>query len=215
MKRGRLVVVEGIEGTGKSSAIRALEGVLDRAGVRSHCTREPGGTPLAEQLRRMVLHTTEEEEPVEAITELMLVFAARAQHLTQVVLPHLGAGDWVLCDRFVDSSYAYQGAGRGLSKNLIAQLEQAVCGELVPDLVMLMDLSIEAGLKRARQDDVYDRIEHQDDAFHGRVRECYLERARQDPARFAVIDAGLPQKAVHAQMCQLLEQALTRFGRGE
>ena len=156
-------------------------------------TREPGGTPLAEAIRRNLL-SVEEEAPVE-MAELLLVFAARAQHLAKVIEPALAQGKWVLCDRFTDATYAYQGAGRGMSYGLIEKLEELVQGERRPDTVVLMDMPPEIGLARARARGDLDRFEQEAQTFFERVREGYLDRAQQDPNRYAIVNAAeaLPQ----------------------
>ncbi|MEZ5505513.1 MAG: dTMP kinase [Gammaproteobacteria bacterium] len=168
-------------------------------------TREPGGTPLAEQLRALLLQPRDEQ--VNELAELLMVFAARAQHLAQVIVPALEQGTWVLCDRFTDATYAYQGAGRQMDVQAIATLEQLVQQELRPDVVLLLDIPVQEGLARARGRGELDRFEQEDLAFFERVRSGYLERARRF-ANYAVIDASQPLEAVQADLAAQLHQLL-------
>ena len=190
---GRFITIEGGEGAGKSTAQAFLAQKLSEQGISVLQTREPGGTPLAEAIRGNLL-SVEEEAPVE-MAELLLVFAARAQHLTKVIEPALARGQWVLCDRFTDATYAYQGAGRGMSFGSIEKLEELVQGERRPDTVVLMDMPPEIGLARARARGDLDRFEQEAQTFFERVREGYLDRAQQDPNRYAIVNAAeaLPQ----------------------
>ena len=190
---GRFITIEGGEGAGKSTAQAFLAQKLLEQGIPVLQTREPGGTPLAEAIRRNLL-SVEEEAPVE-MAELLLVFAARAQHLAKVIEPALAQGKWVLCDRFTDATYAYQGAGRGLSFGLIEKLEELVQGERRPDTVVLMDMPPEIGLARAKARGDLDRFEQEAQTFFERVREGYLDRAKQDTNRYAIVNAAeaLPQ----------------------
>lgn len=191
----RLVTLEGGEGAGKSTVLAVLRTLLEGAGERVVCTREPGGTPLAERIRGLLLDTGH-EAPAPA-TELLLMFAARAQHVHATIAPALAEGAWVLSDRFTDASHAYQGAARGGDRDLIGLLEQRVVG-VSPGLTLLLDVPVEVGLARARGRGGVDRIEAEDSAFFERVRAGYLERARAEPTRFRVIDAGLPAAEVAA-----------------
>ena len=186
--RGRFITIEGGEGAGKSTAQTFLAEKLAARGISVLQTREPGGTPLAEAIRRNLL-SVDEEAPVE-MTELLLVFAARAQHLTTVIEPALERGQWVLCDRFTDATYAYQGAGRGLSAELIGKLEKLVQGDTRPDTVILLDMPPQIGLARARARGALDRFEQEEQAFFERVRQGYLERAAAFPNRYVVVDAS-------------------------
>lgn len=190
---GRFITIEGGEGAGKSTAQAFLAEKLAAQGISVLQTREPGGTPLAEAIRRNLL-SVDEEAPV-AMAELLLVFAARAQHLAKVIEPALARGEWVLCDRFTDATYAYQGAGRGMSEEQISKLEELVQGERRPDTVLLMDMPPEIGLKRASARGALDRFEQEAQAFFERVREGYLRRANLDPKRYVIVDAAetLPQ----------------------
>ena len=189
----RFITIEGGEGAGKSSAQRFIADRLAERGITTVQTREPGGTPLAEAIRQTLL-SVDGEAPVE-MTELLLVFAARAQHLAKVIEPALLRGDWVLSDRFTDATYAYQGAARGLSTATILHLEQLVQGGRQPDKVLILDLPPEIGMARARSRGELDRFEREDHDFYERVRAGYLMRAEATPERYSVIDAGqaLPQ----------------------
>jgi len=189
----RFITIEGGEGAGKSTAQRFIADRLAERGITTVQTREPGGTPLAEAIRQTLL-SVDGEAPVE-MTELLLVFAARAQHLAKVIEPALLRGDWVLSDRFTDATYAYQGAARGLSTATILHLEQLVQGGRQPDKVLILDLPPEIGMARARSRGELDRFEREEHDFFERVRAGYLMRAEATPERYSVIDAGqaLPQ----------------------
>lgn len=197
----RLVTLEGGEGAGKTTVLNALRAALQSAGAEVVCTREPGGTPLAERIRGLLLGTPSDgghHEPPAAETELLLMFAARAQHVRETILPALQRGAWVLCDRFTDSSYAYQGGGRGLDAALIAELERRIVG-IEPGLTLLLDLGVLQGRTRTRARDLApDRIERERDEFFERVRTAYLARATAEPHRFRVIDAAPAADAVAA-----------------
>lgn len=200
---GRFITIEGGEGAGKSTAQAYLAERLAERGITVLQTREPGGTPLAEAIRQTLL-STDGEHPVE-MAELLLVFAARAQHLAKVIEPALAAGQWVICDRFTDATYAYQGAARGLSADLIAQLETLVQGERRPDTVVVMDLSPEVGMTRAKQRGELDRFEREKPAFYSQVRNAYLARAQADPDRYQVIDAEQSLESVRQALSKLVE----------
>ena len=184
---GRFITIEGGEGAGKSTVQTFLADKLTAQGISVLQTREPGGTPLAEAIRRDLL-SVDEEAPV-GMAELLLVFAARAQHLAKVIEPALEQGQWVLCDRFTDATYAYQGAGRGLSAQLIGKLETLVQVDRHPDTVILLDMPPQIGLARARARGALDRFEQEEQAFFERVRQGYLERAAAFPDRYVVVDA--------------------------
>nr|WP_255703378.1 dTMP kinase [Lysobacter sp. GX 14042] len=192
----RLVTLEGGEGAGKTTVLAALRAMLEAAGERVVCTREPGGTPLAERIRALLLDTG--HEPPAATTELLLMFAARAQHVQATIAPALAGGAWVLSDRFTDASHAYQGAARGGDRGLIHLLEQRVVG-ITPGLTLLLDVPVEVGLARARGRGGVDRIEAEDAAFFERVRAGYLERAVAEPERFRLVDASRPADEVAAE----------------
>ena len=199
----RFVSIEGGEGAGKSTVINALRAALEAAGERVIATREPGGTPLAEMIRGLLLDPA--HEPASPETELLLMFAARAQHVREVIAPALAAGAWVLCDRFTDSSYAYQGAGRGVDEALITTLERDCVG-IVPGLTFLLDIDVAAGRARTQsRGGAPDRIERERDEFFQRVRAGFLRRAEAEPARFRVLDAAQPADAVAAQAVQALD----------
>ena len=184
-KRGKFITFEGIDGAGKSSHIAGVVALLQSRGLVVVSTREPGGTPLGEKLRELLLH-----EPMHLETEAMLMFAARCEHLAQVIEPALERGEWVVCDRFSDATYAYQGGGRGLDKQKFAKLEQWVHGHLQPDLTFLFDLPpAVAGERIAAKGRVLDRFEQERADFHVRVRQAYLERADAAPQRIQVINA--------------------------
>ena len=196
----RFISFEGIDGAGKTSHLDALESQLRQAGRDVVRTREPGGTPLAEKLRQSVLH-----DPMDALTESLLVFAARRDHLVQVIEPALARGDWVLSDRFTDATFAYQGAGRGFDLSVLSTLEQWVQGQRQPDLTFLFDLPPEvaaARLSAARQPD---RFEAQDTAFFERVRAGYQARLQADAQRFALIDASASPADVARQVDAALQ----------
>ncbi|MQX54251.1 dTMP kinase [Alcanivorax sediminis] len=204
---GRFITLEGGEGAGKSSNMEWLAERLRAAGKTVLLTREPGGTPLAESIREVLLAPS--EETMADDTELLLVFAARAQHLAEKIRPALARGEWVLCDRFVDATWAYQGAGRGLDRQAIGSLEQWVVANSQPDMTILFDIPVEAGMARAGKRAALDRIEQEDMAFFERIRECYLQRANQQPGRFRVVDALQPLEAVRDQIAPLIEEMLS------
>ena len=197
---GRFITFEGIDGAGKSTHIEAVAKRLRDAGASVVCTREPGGTALAERLREVILHAT-----MDALTEALLVFAARRDHLQAVILPALARGDTVLCDRFTDATFAYQGAGRGVSTSVLADLERAVQGALQPDLTLWFDLPAAMAAARRAQARSADRFEAQDLEFFSRVRAGYEARAAAQPQRFARIDAALDRDAVARQIECVLE----------
>ncbi|MDO3384019.1 dTMP kinase [Gilvimarinus algae] len=203
VERGKFITIEGTEGVGKSTNLAFVRDVLASWGVDLLLTREPGGTPLAEEIRELLL--SPREEPVSASAELLLVFAARAQHLERVIEPALARGDWVLCDRFTDATYAYQGGGRGLDRSLIESLEQQVQGELRPDLTIVLDIEPELGLARAAERGDLDRFEREDIAFFNRVRAAYGERAKRAPERYIIVDAGQPLDEVQRELRRQLE----------
>ncbi|MCW8127181.1 dTMP kinase [Microbulbifer halophilus] len=208
LQRGRFIALEGGEGVGKSTNLRFVTDWLEARGIPYVQTREPGGTPLAEELRELLLR--KREEAVDPTAELLMIFAARAQHLARVIEPALARGEWVICDRFTDATYAYQGGGRELDRALIAQLEQTVQGDLRPDRVLLLDLDPDAGLQRAASTGAADRFESEQLAFFQRVRAAYLQRAGSAPERYAVIDAGRPLEEVQRRLGSELEKQISR-----
>lgn len=192
----RFITLEGGEGAGKSTVIAALRDALEAAGEDVVCTREPGGTPLAEEIRGLLLEPHHEAAVPQA--ELLLVFAARAQHVRQTILPALQRGAWVICDRFTDSSYAYQGGGRGLDAAFIAELERRAVG-ILPAMTLLLDIDVHEGRVRTSSRDLWpDRIEREQEDFFARARGVFLMRAAAEPERFRVIDAGQPRERVAA-----------------
>ncbi len=203
-RKGRFVTLEGIEGAGKSTVAAALETWLARRGQRVLRTREPGGTLLAEQLRTLLLQRGPEQ--INPAAETLLMFAARAVHVDNLIAPALRDGKWVLCDRFTDATRAYQGAGRGLDRPWIDELERRVLGELQPDRTLLFDLPVTLGLARAAQrKGAPDRFESERAEFFDRVRSAYLALAAAEPARFRVIDAARTLAEVVAAASAALE----------
>ncbi|EGV51820.1 thymidylate kinase [Candidatus Endoriftia persephone str. Guaymas] len=209
-KQGRFITVEGGEGAGKSSNLDFIRQQLEAQGKQVLFTREPGGTPLGEAIRELLLG--HQHQGMAHDSELLLMFAARAEHLQQKILPALAQGTWVLCDRFTDASYAYQGSGRGLKTARIAQLEQFVQGDLRPDLTLLLDLPVEVGLARAGQRSAPDRFESEQQHFFQRVRQGYLQIAADQPERVRLIDASLPLAQVQQQISRELERFIQRLG---
>nr|WP_201755053.1 dTMP kinase [Pseudomonas soli] len=202
------ITLEGPEGAGKSTNREYLAARLREQGADVVMTREPGGTPLAERIRELLLAPSEERMAVD--TELLLMFAARAQHLAEVIRPALTRGAVVLCDRFTDATYAYQGGGRGLSVERIAILESFVQGELRPDLTLVFDLPVEVGLARAAARGRLDRFEQEGQAFFEAVRQAYLQRAGQQPQRYRLLDAAQPLSAVQQAIDALVPGILER-----
>lgn len=202
-RRGRFITLEGLEGVGKTTNLAFISAWLDGQGIPYRVTREPGGTPLAESIRDLLL--TPRDEPVDAWCELLMIFAARAQHLNTCVRPALEQGTWVLSDRFTDATYAYQGAGRGIPLSDIARLEQMVQGDLRPDQVFLLDAPPSVGLARARARGDLDRFEQEQGHFFERARDVYLGRAREAPGRYRVLDASQPLPEVQASIQAALE----------
>lgn len=205
-RTGRFITLEGGEGAGKSTNMDYLAAALRAAGIAVTVTREPGGTPLAERIRTLLLDPC--NSGMHADTELLLMFAARAQHLQEQVLPALARGEWVLCDRFTDATYAYQGGGRQLDAHRIEQLEDWVQSGFQPYRTFLFDLPVATGLARAGERGALDRFEQEKSAFFERVRTVYLARARAFPGRFRVIDASRDLAAVQAQLDPLIEELL-------
>ncbi len=203
---GRFLTIEGIEGVGKSTQVARLSEALKSRGIDHLVTREPGGTPLAERIRDIVLNAR--DEPLPPVAELLLMFAARAAHLSNLIEPNLRAGRWVVCDRFIDATYAYQGGGRGLSADGIRQLETMVLGARKPDLTVLLDAPVAEALGRARERNAgaaADRFESERAEFFERVRGAYRSRAAAEPVRIAVIDAARPADQVAASIIDLLK----------
>jgi dTMP kinase len=206
--RGRFITIEGGEGAGKSTMMRRVSHWLESAGHRVVNTREPGGTDLAEKLREILLDRNNISLSDKA--ELLLVFAARAQHLDELIRPALARGDCVLCDRFTDATWAYQGGGRGLPRTEIAALESLVHGDLQPDLTLLLDLPVDQGMQRAAERGQADRFEQESMVFFENVRKGYLDRAASAPDRFVVIDASGVVDSVWSQIESVLRERLRR-----
>ena len=207
--RGAFVTVEGGEGVGKSTNIAVLRSWLDGQGIDYCLTREPGGTPLAESIRGILLAVR--EEPVAPMSELLLIFAARAQHIERVIRPALERGEWVICDRFTDATYAYQGGGRQLPMEGVSQLESMVQRELKPDLTLLLDAPVDVGLASAGTRGELDRFEREKLAFFERVRASYLERAAAEPGRFRVIDTDREPGQIAVELRETLDTFRTAF----
>ena len=204
---GVFITIEGGEGAGKSTMMDRVAAWLESRGHVVVRTREPGGTELAESLRTILLDRN--NDSLCSLTELLLMFASRAQHLAEVIRPALARGETVLCDRFTDATWAYQGGGREVPGEEIAALEKLVHGDLQPDLTLLLDLPVETGLKRASLRSDYDRFEAESLAFFERVRNAYLDRAGRQSQRFEVIDASQEIEAVWGQIVAVLEQRVT------
>ena len=193
--RGKFITLEGVDGAGKSTFLAWIEQRIRSKGVDLLVTREPGGTPIGEQLRQLLLHATMDRK-----TETLLMFAARQEHIVRVIDPALAAGRWVLCDRFTDSTFAYQGAGRALGERDIAVLEAWVQGALQPDLTLLFDLPVEVARARSQAARSPDRFESEQIEFFAQVREGYLQRARQHPQRIRIIDGSRTRADVESQL---------------
>lgn len=202
--RGKLITLEGGEGVGKSTNLAFIQHQLEQAGVELVVTREPGGTEVAEKIRQLLL--TPSDEPISELAELLLVFAARAQHLEQLIKPALERGAWVLCDRFVDATYAYQGGGRAMNLDTIAILERMVLKEVRADMTLLLDLPVEVGMARARARAELDRFEQEQFSFFEAVRAAYLARAKAEPDRVVIIDAAPALEMVQQQISTALER---------
>lgn len=206
-RRGRFITFEGTEGVGKSTQLKTAARTLEALGIDCVVTREPGGTPMAEAIRDLLL--APRDEPVNETTELLLMFAARAQHLHTRIIPELNAGRWVLCDRFTDATFAYQGGGRGVAEDRIAQLETLVQGDLRPDQVIVLDAPVETGMTRARHRGELDRFEQEAVAFFERIRATYLRRASADPTRYQIVDAARELDAVTADVAECIRHLVS------
>ena len=202
MARGAFITLEGAEGVGKSTCLALVGGKLEARGHDVVTTREPGGTPIGEQIREWLLNGS--HGPLSAETEAVLMFAARAVHVKSVIEPALASGRWVVCDRFTDATFAYQGAGRGADQELLRRLEAGILGGLKADLTLLLDAPVDVGLARIR-DRPLDHFEREDRSFFERVRAAYLERARLDPKRIKIVDASRPLAAVVQQLLVALD----------
>jgi dTMP kinase len=209
MSAARFITLEGIEGAGKSTVAQFVHGWLTSRGMHAQLTREPGGTPLAERVREIVL--TRGTEHIAPAAETLLMFAGRHIHLDNRIRPALAEGIWIVCDRFTDATRAYQGGGRGVGAGLIEELASTVHPELWPDCTLLLDLPVPLGLARARaRAGAPDRFEAEREPFFERVRAAYLELARQEPERIHLIDASQPLDVVQAQVAEVLTRLLAR-----
>ncbi len=205
-RRGLFITVEGGEGVGKSTNMAFLQTHLAERGVELEVTREPGGTRLGEDIRELLL--APRGEAVDPMSELLMIFAARAQHIRERIEPALAAGKWVLCDRFTDATYAYQSGGRGLDAGAVRTLEQLVQGTLRPDYTLLLDAPVETGMQRALGRGELDRFEQEQVDFFERVRRTYLKLAEQSSGRFHVIDASQPLEAVQEHLLRVCRELL-------
>jgi len=208
--RGLFITVEGGEGVGKSTNIAFLEKQLVGRGVDLVVTREPGGSSLGERVRQLLLAV--DEEAIDAMAELLLVFAARAQHISTLIEPTLAAGKWVLCDRFTDATYAYQCGGRGIDRATVSALEQLVQGEVRPDCTLLLDAPVSTGMARAQGRGELDRFEREELAFFERVRATYLELAQTSSGRYRIIDASQPLETVQQQLLKVCDELTACWG---
>ncbi len=206
MKQGKFITVEGGEGVGKSTNMNFIKLLLEKKGISVVTTREPGGTSIAEKIRQILLEKN--EEIISDQTELLLMFAARSQHITQVIQPALSSGHWILCDRFTDATYAYQGGGRGMDVSMIEWLEKTVQHGLRPDLTLLLDASIETGLNRVNKRGKLDRFEVEQHSFFERVRASYLQRAKQNSQQIKIINADQTLDKVEAEISLHIQELL-------
>lgn len=211
MQNGCFITIEGTEGVGKTTNIDFISAYLTERHINVVLTREPGGTELGEAIRELLLGHT--HTGMASDTELLLMFAARAEHIDKVILPAIRQGSWVICDRFTDATYAYQGGGRGIDPSRISILEDWVQGDLRPDATILLDIDIETGLARAGKRSTPDRFETEQHSFFQRVRDCYLARCKQAPQRFHVIDASTELVAVQSALAGCLDQLIRKFRR--
>lgn len=205
--RGKFITIEGGEGAGKSTNIGFIQAFFADRGIELVTTREPGGTLYAEKIRDLLLG--HEEETLDPMAELLLIFAARAQHLSRKIIPALDQGKWVLCDRFTDATYAYQGAGRSLGMSSVAELENLVQGNLRPDLTLILDLPVKLGMERVADRGEIDRFESEQGEFFESVRQAYLGLAKASPERYAVIDTRNPLEQVQSDIALVLERVIS------
>lgn len=211
MRKGLFISFEGIEGSGKTTQARLLHDYLCRKGLDSLLTEEPGGTDIGKEIRKILL--SERHQNMHPVTELLLYNASRSQHLNEVILPALTSGRIVITDRFTDSTYAYQGWGRGIDIAIINGIDRIATGEIKPDLTFLIDVDVETGMRRNRQANKMDRIELEKIDFHERVREGYLEIARLDPGRIKTVDGTKGIEEIHQEIIVEVESVLRRLGQ--
>jgi len=205
-KIGRFITLEGSEGVGKTTSLKFVQSLVESMGYQVLVTREPGGTPLAEEIRNILLK--DRDEPVQNETELLLMFASRTQHVQQLIKPALDAGKWVICDRFVDASYAYQGGGRGIAFTRLQALEDWCLRGFKPDLTLLLDMSSTDGIERTKKRGKADRFEIEKMGFYKKIRAAYLERANMEPKRIHIIDAAPPIEVVQQAIRVILSREL-------
>ncbi len=206
MRKGKFITLEGGEGVGKTTNLNYIKQLLEQQGVSVVVTREPGGTTIAEKIRQLLLENS--DEVVAEQTELLLMFAARAQHVQHVILPALKQGQWVLCDRFTDATYAYQGGGRLMDVTMIEWLENKIQGDLRPNLTLLLDAPIDVGMDRANKRGKLDRFESEKQAFFERVRTAYLQRAHQYPQIIKIINADQPLEKVQTEIRNVIDRLI-------
>lgn len=206
MERGKFISVEGIEGVGKSTNIDVVVRRIEAAGHKVLTTREPGGTPFAEDIREILMNRN--DEPIPEIAEVLLMFAARSFNVNNVIVPALEAGTWVVCDRFTDSSRAYQSGGRGIPMETIDRVADWVHGDTWPDVTILLDAPVEVGMERAGRRSAPDRFEQERHDFFQRVRECYLQIAAREPDRFVIIDTTRAVDEVSSDVANLIDEIL-------
>ena len=204
MKKGFFITLEGIEGAGKSTMLNFVENSLIKAGHDVVKTREPGGTKIGEQIREILLNN--ENNKLTSDTELLLIFAARAQHMKEIIMPALSSGKTILCDRFTDASYAYQGGGRGIDASRINLLEKWVQSDFRPNLTLLFDLDVSVGMERTKKRSKADRFEQEKSIFFEKVRTCYLKRAEDEADRFRIINSELPLQKVKDEIAAVLKE---------
>lgn len=208
MTQSVFLTVEGIEGVGKSTIMQFIDQFLSQEDIPHQLTREPGGTEIAEQIRQILL--SKHQEKMSQDTELLLMFASRAQHIAGVIKPALAEGKWIICDRFTDSSFAYQGGGRGIALDRISQLETWVQGDFRPDCTLLLDAPVDIALARANKRGEPDRIESEKHDFFERIREAYLDRAKQYPHQYRIVDATQPLEHVKNAIATILNSLLSK-----
>ena len=208
MNRGAFLTVEGLEGAGKSSSIKIISEVLEQKNIPYICTREPGGTLLGERVRKALL--SKSQEPMQPMTELLLMFACRAEHIARVIEPQLRDGNWVVCARFTDSSFAYQGGGRGLNFGVIQSLEDLPLPKIRPNHTFILDVPVAEGLRRASRRGESDRFEQEDIDFFERARKVFLDRSRADKV-YSVVDASNSEEQVQTDIKKYLESFIKSF----